>query len=72
VKTNAKRGDAVIVFNTLSWLRTQPVELEVSSPVHIVDAEGREIPSPAYDLGSPNEVNVAATGKATGKFCIQC
>jgi alpha-mannosidase len=65
VKTNPKRGTPVAIFNTLSWTRTQPVELDVTGPVHVVDVDGKEVPSQFTTLGSPDEINVAATGKAT-------
>jgi len=50
VATDAQRGVPVIVFNPLSWARTEPVEIEAQLPAHaddveVVDASGTVAPS---------------------------
>lgn len=64
VKTNPKRGTPVIVFNDLSWRRSDVVEMDlppnISDPVRVVDADGHEVPSQVTLADSPTEINVAA------------
>jgi hypothetical protein len=64
VKTDPRRGTPVQVFNTLSWQRSGPVEIDlpqaITGPVRVVDGDGKEIPSQLTTLGEPDEVNVAA------------
>ena len=64
VKTNPKRGMPFMVFNDLSWSRSDVVEMDlpasVTSPVRVVDADGHEIPSQMTLTDSPDEINVAA------------
>ncbi|MCX6878147.1 MAG: discoidin domain-containing protein, partial [Verrucomicrobia bacterium] len=64
VKPASGVGKPVTVFNTLSWVRTAPVEVNADGLVHIVDAGGREVPCQWTSHGVSNEINVAATGKA--------
>lgn len=64
VKPHSRRGMPVVVFNDLSWSRSGAVELAVpetmTGPVHVVDAEGKEVASQLTALGNPDEINVAA------------
>jgi hypothetical protein len=54
----------VIVFNTLSWPRSGPVEVDVpadlADAVHVEDHSGQEVFCQLTSLGAPDEVNVAA------------
>ena len=47
VRTSAERGLPIVVFNPLSWPRSDPVVCALPSdwPVSIVDAQGRSIPA---------------------------
>jgi hypothetical protein len=65
VKTDPGLGFPVVIFNDLSWARSAPVELELNSDQHIVDAQGKEIPVQFTMLGLPEDVNVAAGARAT-------
>ncbi|SUS06575.1 exported hypothetical protein [uncultured Defluviicoccus sp.] len=63
VKVNLTRGLPIVVFNDLSWSRSDVVELPLpgfATPARVVDAEGHEIPTQFTALGAPDEVNVAA------------
>ncbi len=64
VKNDPARGTPVTVFNTLSWVRAEPVEWTVpaslAGTLRVTDARGRVVPSQATTLGTPEEVNVAA------------
>ncbi|MFA5263273.1 MAG: glycosyl hydrolase-related protein [Opitutaceae bacterium] len=66
VKTDPTRGSPVVVFNTLSWVRSDVVTVEAptgSALLRIVDADGREVPSQLTSLGEPEEINVAAAAQ---------
>ena len=76
VKVNSRLGTPITVFNTLSWMRSDPVEVKlpanVKGPVHVVDGEGRETTCQITVLDSPAEVNVALVGMgATAKSSSQ-
>ena len=62
-------GTPVTVFNTLSWTRSDPVEVTLpetlTGPVQVVDAEGKPVPSQLSTFGLPDEVNVAAAALGT-------
>lgn len=64
VKIAAARGTPVVVFNDLSWKRSDVVEFtlpeSVAGPVHVVDVDGRDVPCQLTALGIPDEFNVAA------------
>ena len=70
-------GTPVTVFNTLSWTRSDPVEIalpeSVAGPVQVVDGAGKPVPCQLTTLGIPDEVNVAdaalgATATASSTF----
>ncbi len=65
VKTGSVKGPPVVVFNSLSWKRSGPVELEAGPSCRVLDASGKEILSQYTTLGMPTEVNVALNAKAT-------
>lgn len=67
IKATPAQGTPVTVFNTLSWSRTGPVELDVpgSGPVHVVDDTGAAVPCQMTTLGVPDETNVAAGAVVT-------
>ena len=50
VKTEEKLGEPVVVFNPLSWQRSDPVTIDRPA-ARIVDATGREVPSQWVDGG---------------------
>ena len=64
VKTQAGKGIPVVVFNPLSWVRTDPVVCEVapgSAPFRIVDGAGKDVAHqilPALDDQTPGTVRV--------------
>jgi alpha-mannosidase len=62
-------GTPVTVFNTLSWTRTDPVEVTLpetlTGPVHLVDAGGKPVPCQFSNSGIPDEMNVAAAAMGT-------
>lgn len=64
VKKDAARGAPLIVFNDRSWSRSDVVVVDlpadISLPVHVIDAEGREIPSQLTSRPGADEVNVAS------------
>ncbi|MEW6071850.1 MAG: discoidin domain-containing protein [Planctomycetota bacterium] len=64
VRVSPAKGLPVVVFNTLSWARTAPVEIDLpaalAGPVRVVDAAGREIPAQRTSHGLPAEIDVAA------------
>jgi hypothetical protein len=64
VKVDAAKGTPVTVFNDLSWARSDVVEMTIpealAGPVHVVDADGKEVPSQMTLLGQAEEINVAA------------
>jgi hypothetical protein len=65
VQTNTNKGTPIVVFNSLSWKRSDIVEVDlpegVAGAVHVVDAGGNEVPSQTTLLDSPDEWNVAAS-----------
>lgn len=68
VKTDARRGTPVTVFNDLSWSRSDVVEMDqptnFTGSVRVVDEDGHFVPSQETRADSPDEINVAAA--ATG------
>jgi alpha-mannosidase len=64
VKTDARRGLPITIFNDLSWSRSDVVEMDLPANftglVQVVDADGKEIPSQETRADSPDEINVAA------------
>ncbi len=66
VKTEPDRGQPVVVFNLLSWQRSDVVEvalpaaLAAAEHVTVVDPDGREVATQFSTLSEPDEVNVAA------------
>jgi hypothetical protein len=69
VKTEAARGTPVIVFNDLSWSRSDVVEIEppagLTGPLHVVDAAGAEVPSQETWADAAEETNAAAASGVT-------
>jgi hypothetical protein len=69
VKPSKVRGTPITVFNTLSWARTDPVEMDLPSgiteSIHVVDDSGKEVPSQFTTVGLAVETNIAAGVKAT-------
>ena len=70
VDTREDKGIPVVIFNSLSWERTDPVTVEIDLPqgvaksISIKDANGRELPSQVtglttYDDGSVNTAKLA-------------
>lgn len=65
VKTVPDRGTPVTIFNSLSWARSDVVELELpagladAASVRVTDSEGREVPAQPTAVGVPDEINVA-------------
>ena len=64
VKTDVRAGTPVIVFNDLSWKRSDAVEMilpaTMTGPVVVTDRAGHEVPSQFTSLGLPDEADVAA------------
>lgn len=64
VKVKPRRGTPVVVFNDLSWSRSGEVELALpdalTGPVHVVDADGKDVACQMTALGNPDEINVAS------------
>ena len=44
IKTNAVKGDVLIVFNMLNWKRHEPIKLESKEDLTVFDREGNIIP----------------------------
>jgi hypothetical protein len=67
VKTNPRSGTPVVVFNDLSWKRSDAVEVllppTMTGPVAVTDQAGREIPSQLTTLGLADEIDVAAAAQ---------
>ncbi|MGE5360637.1 MAG: discoidin domain-containing protein [Bacteroidales bacterium] len=65
VKSDPARGTPITVFNTLSWQRSGPVEIDVPQQggalPRVVDGDGEDVESELTTLGSPDERNVAAS-----------
>jgi hypothetical protein len=64
IKVAAAGGTPIVVFNDLSWPRTDAVEVNLPAtlkgPVRVVDANGQEVPSQEASLGVTEETNFAA------------
>jgi alpha-mannosidase len=61
VKTQAGKGTPVIVFNALSWIRTDPVVCDVTAgnaPFRIVDGSGKDV---TYQILPASESQPAGT-----------
>ena len=64
VKTSPAKGTPVLVFNALSWKRSDPVVLNSESlpggSDRLLDTSGSEVPFQWTTLHEPEEINVAA------------
>lgn len=67
VKTEPAKGTPITVFNTLSWKRSDPVEVSLpgsmNKPVHVVDASGKPVLCQISKKGIAEEINVAAAAE---------
>ena len=63
VKPAGAQGTPVVVFNDLSWPRTDAAEIDLpgtlTGPFHVVDANGKDVASQETSLGGADEINVA-------------
>ncbi|MDR1816946.1 MAG: discoidin domain-containing protein [Puniceicoccales bacterium] len=78
VETRPTLGEPVVVFNTLSWARSAPVEVELNdhrpltTPFTVTDAAGEIVPAQLSFVDAPTERNVAlATAGATATASSQ-
>jgi alpha-mannosidase len=56
IKPHPEKGVPLVIFNTLSWTRTDPVTALVmpqNAAFHLVDAEGADVPYQRIPSGSP-------------------
>jgi alpha-mannosidase len=62
IATAKDKGTPIVVFNNLSWTRSDTVSiaLDTKGPVRIADAQGRDVPHQFTSPAWPREINVAS------------